>query len=193
MSQTELIEDEKKGGPYSEKERKIRREKVAELFFEKGYSVVMISRMLNVNRNTITNDLKCCFSELKKEFSNFDLKTIYMTQFHRMEIQRRRLVDLLYKNIEFNERLPLERLISDIENKIMQSALKIDLTIENIEKFAIALFNSWAKEQQPSFRGFSKNILEQVSPKAYEKIDKIIKDDQKNTHGYAFVEKYDED
>jgi len=188
MSETEVKQaNKKKGGRYSAKERKIRRQKVAELFFEKGYDGLTMSRMLNVNRNTITNDLKVCFSQLKNEYNDFDAGTLCMTQFHRMEIQRRRLVDFLFKNLEFRDRLTLERMISDIENRIMQTAIKIDSSSTIVDKLAVDLFNYWAKQQNPTFRGYSMNILRRVSVEAQEEIDKIIKEDEKKTLGYSYM------
>ena len=98
----------KKGGPYSVKERKLRREKVAELYIERGFNGLKISRILNVNRNTITNDLNFCFSQLRSEYFDFDATGICIAQFHRMEIQRARLVEQLSKDIEFKDRLRIE-------------------------------------------------------------------------------------
>jgi len=187
MSQTEIQVDEKKGGPYSVKERKIRRQRVAELFLEKGYDALTISRMVNVNRNTITNDLKACFSQLANEHNDFNFGAICITQFHRMEIQRRRLVDLLHKNLEFRDRLTLERMISDIENRIMQAAIRIDASSTNVDKLAVRVFNTWAKVQNPTFRGISPNSLRTVSVKASEKINKIIDEDKKKTLGYTYM------
>jgi len=188
MSQTEIKQaDNKKGGPYSAKERKIRRQKVAELFFEKGYDGLTMSRMLNVNRNTITTDLKACFSQLKNEYSDFDTGAIFMTQFHRMEIQRSRLVDLSHKDLEFRDRLTLERMISEIENRIMQSAIRIDSAPVNVEKLAIGVFNTWAKLQDPTYRGIAHNSLRRVSVEANEKINKLIDEDQKKTLGYTYM------
>ena len=188
MSETEIKQaNKKKGGPYSAKERKIRRQKVAELFFEKGYDGLTMSRMLNVHRNTITTDLKVCFSQLKNEYNDFDAGTLCMTQFHRMEIQRRRLVDLLFKNLEFRDRLTLERMISDIENRIMQTAIKIDSGSIIVDKLAVGLFNIWAKQQNPTFRGISMNIVRRVSVEAHEQISKIIEEDKKKTLGYTYM------
>lgn len=173
--------EQKKGGPQTEKERRLRREHVAEYYFERGFSAVTISRMLNVNRNTVTSDLKYCYSQLKEENDNFDPTTICMTQFHRMQMQRARYVDLLHKELEFKDRLTLEKMLSDIENRIMQAALKIKASSENIEKMAVDIFNYWAKQQDSTYRGVPRSILKKVSVEAQEKIDKIIEEDKKKT------------
>jgi len=190
MSELTEPKTAKKGGPYSTNQRRIRREKVAELFFEKSYPAVAISRMLNVNRNTVTNDLKYCYSELKKERYNFNAVTICMTQFHRMEIQRKRLVEYLLKELEFRDRLALERTITDLENKILQAALRLEANADAVAKFATAIFNMWAKEQNSTFRGISSKILQRVSQNAKEKIDKIIKEDEKNSNNSCLAGYY---
>lgn len=179
--------EQKKGGPYSEKERRIRRERVADLYFDRGFPAITISRMLNVNRNTVNSDLNYCYTQLKKENDDFDSTTICMTQFHRMQIQRTRFVDLLHKELEFKDRLTLEKMLSDIEYRIMQTALKIEASAENIEKYGIDLFNYWAKKQNPTFGGISHSLLRRVSLEAREKIEKIIEEDHKKTHGFTLL------
>jgi len=179
--------EQKKSGPHTEKERRLRRERVAEYYFERGFSAITISRMLNVNRNTITSDLKHCYSQLRNENDNFDPEIICMTQFHRMQIQRGRYVDLLQKDLEFKDRLTLEKMLSDIENRIMQSALKIKTSTESVQEYAIGVFNYWAKQQNPTFRGYVRNAWTRVSVGAQEKIDKIIEDDRKNTRGFTHL------
>jgi len=179
--------EQKKGGPYSAKQRRLRREEVAELYFERGFSAVNISRILNVNRNTVTNDLNECYAQLKKENDDFNPTTICMTQFHRMQIQRTRFVDLLHKELEFRDRLTLEKMLSDIENRLLQAALKIEASSENIQGYAIQIFNMWAKKQNPTFRGISRYHMSRLSLEAQEKIDKIMEEDRKKTHGFTFL------
>jgi len=175
----------KKGGRYSKKATRLRRERVAELHFEKGYTVVDISRMLDVNRNTITNDIRHCYSKLQQEYSGFNIETSFMVQRSRMETQRNRLVDLLGKQLDFKQRLTLEKIISDIDNKMIQAIAKIATTPDEVSKRAILIFNLWAKNQQPTFRGIMNQSLSRVSVEAHEKISKIMEDDKKKTRGYS--------
>ncbi len=180
-----VLVEQKKGGPYSEKERRIRRERVADLFFDRGFSAITISRMLNVNRNTINRDLDYCYTQLKKENDDFDSFTICMTQFHRMHIQRTRFVDLLHKELELKDRFTLEKMLSDIDNKIMQAALKIQANSENIEKFGINHFNSLAKEQHLAIRATFP--LRAVSVEAFEKLEKIVEEDNKKHYDFSLL------
>ena len=177
---------EKKGGPYSAKERKLRREQVAELFFDRGLNVVNISRTLNVNRNTITKDLNFCYLKLNKEFVGFNPTIICMTQFHRMENQRARLVDFLYKDLEFKDRLRLEKMVSDIENKIMLTALKFQTNKDQLLFGAQFLFNRWAKNQNPKFRGYTRNTIHKLSEKTADEIEDLIEEDKKNISGFTY-------
>jgi len=48
----------KKGGPYSKKDRDSRIDEVCRLHFEYGYSAKKISELMKVNRNTINSDIK---------------------------------------------------------------------------------------------------------------------------------------
>ena len=47
----------KKGGPYTKQEQEKRRKRVYELHFEKGFSAVSIGVELDMNRNTINEDI----------------------------------------------------------------------------------------------------------------------------------------
>ena len=179
--------EQKKSGPHSEKERRLRREQVADLSIYRGLSVIEISRRLNVNRNTNTSDLKYCYSKLKEENDDFDTTTICMIQFHRMQIQRARFVDLLYKELELKDRFTLEKMLLDIDNRIMQAALKIETSEENLEKYGTKIFNEWAKGEKPTFRGIPYSFFWRVSVEAYEKILAMIKDDRTKTNGCTIV------
>jgi len=55
---SESIKPEKKGGPYSKKEQEERKIQVYHLHFEENKSAVEIAELLNVNRNTINDDIK---------------------------------------------------------------------------------------------------------------------------------------
>jgi len=87
-----LAETIKKGGPYSKKEQEDRRQEVFKLHFEKRYSALKISEMLNVNRNTINEDIRYWYSELAQEL-NHDVVTWAIEQFHSLESQKNRLVE----------------------------------------------------------------------------------------------------
>ncbi|MGI0008151.1 MAG: hypothetical protein ACRD92_00855 [Nitrosopumilaceae archaeon] len=80
-----LVENVKKGGPYTKKEQEDRQQEVFRLHFEKGYSAVKISEILNVNRNTINEDIRHWYSQLAQELKSQDLVSWSIEQFHRLE------------------------------------------------------------------------------------------------------------
>ena len=53
-----LVEPLKKGGRYTKKEQEERRLQVYQFHFEENKSAVEISEELNVNRNTVNDDIK---------------------------------------------------------------------------------------------------------------------------------------
>lgn len=80
-----LVEQAKKGGPYTKKEQENRRQEIFKLHFEKGYSAVQISGMLNVNRNTVNEDIKYWYSQCAQELKDLDLISWTIEQYHRLE------------------------------------------------------------------------------------------------------------
>ena len=54
-------------GPYPKDERVRRQNEVSRLHFEYGYSATKISSVMKVNRNTINQDIKSLYSEIKEE------------------------------------------------------------------------------------------------------------------------------
>jgi len=116
----------KKGGPYTKKDQKERKDEVFKLHFEYGYSAVHIANLLNVNRNTINDDIKYWYSELYKT-TNFKYSKDWLDkQFTRLEIQRARLRKELDEDISLKDRLQVERLITNIDLSISSLIVKIE-------------------------------------------------------------------
>jgi len=119
-----LVEEVKKGGPYTKKEQEDRRQEVFKLHFEKGHSAVKISEMLDVNRNTINEDIRYWYSELASEL-NHDVTTWAIEQYHNFESQKNRLVEHLEKEESIQYKIALEKLIFQINDKLSQFVSKI--------------------------------------------------------------------
>jgi len=116
----------KKGGPYTKKEQEKRKDEVFKLHFEYGYSAVQIANLLNVNRNTINDDIKYWYSELYKS-TNFKYSKDWLDkQFSRLEMQRARLRKELDEDISLKDRLQVERLITNIDLSISSFVVKIE-------------------------------------------------------------------
>jgi IS30 family transposase len=116
----------KKGGPYTKKDQEKRKDEVFKLHFEYGYSAVQIAKLLNVNRNTINEDIKYWYSELYNEDkSNFSREWLDK-QFMRLELQRARLRKELDEDISLKERLQVEKCITNIDLSISSLIVKIE-------------------------------------------------------------------
>lgn len=116
---------EKKGGPYTKNNQQRRRAEVYRLHFEYGYSASKISEMMRVNRNTINSDIKHEYEKMSKEFSEFNTGAFMIKQLNRLESQRTRLLEDLDSQIEMCDKLLIEKLVFDIEQKMIQFSSKI--------------------------------------------------------------------
>jgi len=115
-----IAEQIKKGGRYTKKEQEERKIQVYNLHFEENKSAVKIAELLNINRNTINDDIKYWHKQLASEFKAQDLTAKMTKQVQRMEIQRDRLLDDLEEVESLNEKIKLEKSISDIDNRMVQ-------------------------------------------------------------------------
>jgi len=134
MKNMAMAEPLKKGGRYTRKEQEERKIQVYHLHFEENKSAIKIAELLNVNRNTINEDIRYWHLQLANEFKAQDLTAKMTKQIQRMEIQRDRLLDLLEVGEDMDEKIKLERLVSDIDNRLVQLISKlISKGITNLE------------------------------------------------------------
>jgi len=115
----------KKGGPYSKKDQMIRRDKVFHLHFEYGNSAAKISTRLNVNRNTINSDIKYWYTQLSKNWVSNEINFWCIKQMQRLEFQRSRLFAELEKQEGFKEKHMIEKLLFEIDDRMLQLIFKI--------------------------------------------------------------------
>jgi len=125
MSVIQISKTEKKGGPYNKKKQEERKNKVYELYFEKGLSALKIAEQLDVNRNTINQDIKFWYSQIATGLGGNDLGGMLVKQIERLDIQRKRLLDELDKESDLNTRLRIERFLFDIDQKLAGFATKM--------------------------------------------------------------------
>ncbi len=121
----QTIQVAKKGGPYTKAQQEKRRKQVYEMHFEKGCSAVNIAAKLGINRNTVNDDIKYWYSEIALQLGQDNLGGVFLRQIERMEIQRKRLLDELEKQTDFDARLRLEKLLFEIEHKVATLVSKI--------------------------------------------------------------------
>lgn len=114
-----LSEQIKKGGRYTKKEQEERRLQVYHLHFEQEKPAVKIAELLNINRNTINDDIRYWHQQLASEMNAQDISAKMTKQIQRMEIQRDRLLEDLEDAKSLEERIKVEKFISDIDNKLI--------------------------------------------------------------------------
>ena len=133
----QITSEEKRGGPYTKQEQEQRRAKVYELHFEKGHSALKIAEMLGVNRNTISTDIKYWYGQLASQISGENVVGMLLKQHERLELQRKRLLDEIEKQIEFLPKVTLEKMVLDIDNKIANFVSKMVGKELRFDKYAV--------------------------------------------------------
>ena len=91
----------KNGGPYTKKQQEDRRKKVNELYFEKKLPALKIAEILNVNRNTVNDDIKLSFLEISESLPQHSV-SLFLNQIQTLEKQCIRLE----KNLENENDFP---------------------------------------------------------------------------------------
>jgi len=122
-----LVESVKKGGRYTIKEQEERRIQVYHLHFEENRTAVKIAELLGVNRNTINGDIRYWHSQLAHEFNAENITAKMRKQIQRIEMQRDRLLEYL-DTADSDEKLKIEKFISEIDKSLMQHFSKMILS-----------------------------------------------------------------
>jgi hypothetical protein len=108
-----------KYSPYTRIQRKERRDEVYRLHFENGMPATRISQLMKVDRNTINNDLKILYNNAIRNNSDTTFDDVIDKQLLRLETQRDRLGLYLSDAKDINSKITIERLIADIDFKII--------------------------------------------------------------------------
>jgi len=168
----------KKGGPYSKIDKDARRDEVYRLYFDYGYSARKIAELMKIHRNTINGDVQFWYSKISRNIHIINPETSIILQLKKMEIQQIRLRECLDKVKSHSEQITIERLIFDINSKIMHTVQKLaDSKIRNQERAAEWLNNQMSKNNWPE-RTLTYFDTISVSPKSYERIRRIINEDR---------------
>ncbi len=120
---SESPESKKKGGPYPKKEQEDRRSKVYNLHFEQAYSAIKIAEMLQINRNTINEDIHFLYDEIGKQIPKVT-SSLVLKQFERFEIQYARLSYGLEYETDFKNRIIIEKMLNTVTDKLAQLSAK---------------------------------------------------------------------
>ena len=168
----------KKGGPYSKDEKIKRQNEVYRLHFEYGYSARKISDMMSINRNTINGDINYWYDKVINNSNYLEPETEIIINIQRLNIQRSRLRERLDKVENFQQIHAIEKMIFDIDCKIINIKMRLAESLKRIQKLGIHYLNDWLKENKKDERFMTYFDKIVVSEKAQQKISKIIKEDK---------------
>jgi len=168
----------RKQGPYSKQEKEKRRSEVYRLHFDYGYSARKIADLMKVNRNTINGDISYWYSKIGSNQSIFDPEMTIIMNLRRLEEQRSRLREQIDKISDFQGKMALERMIFDIDSKIIQVYQRLGESAKRIMEMSTNHLNHYMKENQKPERYMMLFDKLSVSDKAKQKIEKIIKADK---------------
>jgi len=170
----------KKGGPYNKKDRDARRTEVYRLHFEYGYAAVKIAELMNVNRNTINGDIDYWYSKILST-NRFEPEFHILINIKRLETQRTRLREDLDKTTT-QEKIALERLIYEMDFKILQIYFKLAGSDYRIHKLGTDWLNNILKKKKIDVRYLTFFDTISVSEKAQQRIRQIINEDRRKTN-----------
>jgi len=114
----------KNGGPYTKSDRQQRQDEVYRLHFEYGYSARQIADMMQISRNTINGDINLFYLKLTQQWDNTPIEAWLSKQITRLELQRTRLLLELEKQKTLQDKLSIEKMILDIDSRILSTATK---------------------------------------------------------------------
>ena len=120
MENMALVESIKKGGRYTKKEQEERRLQVHYLHFVENKSAVEIAKLLNVNRNTINDDINFWYSQLSNKPNLINIVEKMIMQILKIEIQRHRFLEYLDEAENLDETIRIEKLISELDSRLIQ-------------------------------------------------------------------------
>ena len=167
----------KRGGPYNKKDRLTRRKEVFRLYFEYGYSALKISDMLEINRNTIYDDIRFWYSKTIEGTLTFHPEYAIMTYLQRLDIQRSRLREQIDNTESFKEKISMEHLIFGIDSKILYTHHRLSESKIRMQDNTTQSMNRWLKANNKKTRFVSFYDKVSFTEKAFEKIKKIAGED----------------
>lgn len=169
----------KKGGPYSKDEKAKRLDEVHRLHFEYGYSARKISELMKVNRNTINGDIDFWYGKILTKSNFLEPEMAVTVNLQRFNIQRSRLRERLDKAENFQQRHAIEKMIFDIDCKIINTQMNLANSMKHVHKLGTTYLNNWLKDNGKDNRYLTFFDTISVSGKAKKRIDEIIKEDRK--------------
>ena len=169
-----IVKHRQKKAPYTKIQRKERRDEVYRLHFDNGMPATRIAELMKVDRNTINNDLKILYRKAIKEYNpDMTLDDIVEKQLLRLETQRDRLGLYLSDAKDINSKLAVERLIADIDFKVIGVIDKMDQNIVQYWNAVMEQVNKMAEKENLKTRFTSLFELYRISIDKRQDLDKL--------------------
>lgn len=168
----------RKLGRHTKSERESRRKEVFRLHYDYGYSARKIADLMNVNRNTINGDISYWYSTMINSSNFFNPEITVLSSLKRFETQRTRIRQQLDNSSDFQEQITLEKMIFDIDNKIIQIHQKLIDSTKRVMDLSTRRLNIHLKKNNDSTRFVNTFDTLVVSEKSLEKINNILNNDK---------------
>jgi hypothetical protein len=168
----------RKFAPFTRSQRRKRRMEVYRLHFEKGIPAIRIAEMMNVDRNTINNDLKILYNKALNDYdpNEITLDDILQKQLVRLEMQRNRLSLYLCDAKDLTSKLAVERLISDIDFRLIGAIERINQNLARFWDEVIKQINKAAENEKLKTRYTNAFELRRISIESRESLNKLKED-----------------
>jgi hypothetical protein len=164
-----------KFAPFTRSQRRKRRMEVYKLHFEHGVPATRIAELMKVDRNTINNDLKILYRKALNDYNpdNMSLDDILEKQLLRLETQRDRLGIYLSGAKDINNKIAIERLIADIDFKLIVAIEKMHHNASRFWEQIIKELNKTAQHEKLNGRYTSLFELRQISIDSRNSLNKL--------------------
>src|SRR4029078_12903362 len=170
----DLVKPRHKFAPFTHVERKQRRDEVYKLHFEHGMPATRIAEVMKVDRNTINNDLKILYNKVTRDYnSDKSFDDILEKQLLRLETQRDRLGTYLCDAKEITTKLTIERLITDLDFKVIGVIDRLNQNIVQHYNAVIEQVNKIAEKENLKTRFTSLFELYRISIDSRQDLDKL--------------------
>jgi hypothetical protein len=169
-----LVKPRHKNSPFTRIQRKERRDEVYRLHFDNGMPATRIAELMKVDRNTINNDLKILYKKAMKNYnSDLSFNDIIEKQLLRLETQRDRLLLDLCDAKDINTKITIERLIADIDFKVIGLMERLDQNIVQRWDAVLEHVNKIAEKEKLKMRYTNLFELYRISIDTRQDFDKL--------------------
>ncbi|HET8847657.1 MAG TPA: hypothetical protein VFM20_02605 [Nitrososphaeraceae archaeon] len=164
-----------KFAPFTKSQRRKRRMEVYKLHFEHGVPATRIADMMNVDRNTINNDLKILYQKALRDYDpdNMSFNDILQKQLFRLETQRDRLGICLTDTKAINDKIAIERLVADIDFKLIGVIERMNYNEVRIWQAVVKQMNRLVEDKKLNVRYTSLFELYEISIDSRKSLNKL--------------------